>query len=103
MPPFMVIVVPQQTGYAGVMHIAVSVPRVACLIDGVKYMEPGDVKPSQDATELRRHRARGPTLRSLIKLAVRCDSAEELGQRLRRRYQRQQARPASGFAWPRPR
>ena len=37
MQPSMVIVVPQQTGYAGVMHLAVSVPRIACLIDGVKY------------------------------------------------------------------
>ena len=31
-------------------------------------------------------------LRSLVKLAVRCQSAEELGERLRKRYQRQRQR-----------
>jgi hypothetical protein len=92
MPPCMVIVVPQQAGPAGVMHIAVSVPRIACLIDHVKYLEPSDVKPPTDATERRRYRHRGPTLRSLVKLAVRCDSAEQLGQQLKRRYDRQRQR-----------
>ncbi len=32
---------------------------------------------------------RAPSLRTMVKLAVRCQSAEELGQRLKRRYQRQ--------------
>jgi hypothetical protein len=31
-------------------------------------------------------------MRYLVKLAVKCQSAEELGKRLRRRYQRQQQR-----------
>jgi hypothetical protein len=31
-------------------------------------------------------------LRFLVKLAVRCQSAQELGKKLRRRYQRQQQR-----------
>jgi hypothetical protein len=31
-------------------------------------------------------------MRYLVKLAVQCQSAEELGKRLRRRYQRQQQR-----------
>jgi hypothetical protein len=35
---------------------------------------------------------RAPSLRSLVKLAVQCQSVEELGQKLRRRYQRQQQR-----------
>ncbi len=59
----------------GVAHIWVSLPYVAELVDGVKYLEPDDVKPSADDTELRRHRARGPTLRSLVKLGLKCDSA----------------------------
>ena len=61
------------------------------LIDRVKYMLPGDVKPPEGDTELRRHRApRGPTLRSLVRLALRCESPEELGRTLKRRYERQQ-------------
>ena len=43
-------------------------------------MLPGDVKSPEGDTELRRHRApRGPTLRSLVRLAFKCESAEELG------------------------
>jgi hypothetical protein len=53
------------------------------LIDHVKYLEPQDVKPPEDDTELRRARApRGPSLRSFVKLALKCDGAEELGKRL---------------------
>ena len=88
----MVGIVPELTGYASIRHIAVSLPYAAQLIDGVKYMEPHQVQQSTDATERRRYRHRGPTLRSLVKLAVRCDSAEQLGERLRRRYQRQHQR-----------
>ena len=35
---------------------------------------------------------RAPSLRSLVKLALACDSAEQLGEKLRRRYQRQKQR-----------
>ena len=56
-------------------------------------MLPGDVKPPEGDTELRRHRApRGPALRSLGRLALKCESAEELGRRLKGRYERQQQR-----------
>lgn len=93
MQPHMVIRVPELTGYAGVRRVTVSLPYVAQLIDGTKYMEPADVKSPQGDTELRRARApRGPTLRSLVKLALKCDSAEELGRKLKRRYERQQRR-----------
>lgn len=88
----MVVIVPELTGYASIRHIAVSLPYASQLIDHVKYMGPQDVKPSEGDTERRRHRARGPTLRSLVKLAVKCQSAEELGQRLKRRYDRQRQR-----------
>jgi hypothetical protein len=80
----MVVIVPQLTGYAGVLHVAVSVARVACLIDGVKYMEPADVKPPEDDTERRRLRARGPTLRSLVRLAIARENARELDRLLTR-------------------
>ena len=74
------------TGRSRRRHAYVSVPRIACLIDHVKYLEPSDVKPPTDDTEKRRFRHRGPTLRSLVKLAVACDSAEQLGKRLKQRY-----------------
>ena len=77
-----------QTGYGGVIHCWVSLPHVPALVDGTKYMEPDDVKPSEDDTEKRRHRARGPTLRSLVKLALACESAEEMGKKLKRRFDR---------------
>jgi len=89
----MVVIVPELTGYASIRHIAVSLPYAAPLIDGVKYMLPGDVKPPDGDTERRRQRApRAPSMRYLVKLAVKCQSAEELGERLKRRYERQQQR-----------
>ncbi len=89
----MVVIVPELTGYASIRHVAVSLPYAAQLIDGVKYMLPQDVKSPEGDTERRRHRApRAPSMRYLVKLAVKCQSAEELGKRLRRRYQRQQQR-----------
>jgi len=83
----MIILMPQLTG-AGVCRIPVSLPYVPALVDNVKYWEPHAVKPLQDDTELRRYRARGPTLRSLVKLALRCESAEEMGKKLKRRFDR---------------
>ena len=84
----MFVQVPMLTGYASVRHVEVSLPFVAALIaDGEKYyMEPKRL----EGTELRRQRA--PSLRFLVRLALKCESAEELGKRLRRRYQRQQQR-----------
>jgi hypothetical protein len=88
----MVICIAELTGYAGVRHIWVTLPFVPALIDGRKYREPGDM-PRLEGSEAYRARApRGPTLRSLVKLARRCDNAEQLGLELRKRYQRQQAR-----------
>jgi hypothetical protein len=86
-PPMrrMFIQTPMLTGYASIRHVEVSLPFVAELIDGEKYyMEPKRL----EGTELRRHRARGPTLRSLVKLALACDSAEEMGKKLKRRFDR---------------
>ena len=50
----MVVIVPELTGYASIRHIAVSLPYAAQLIDGVKYLMPGDVKPPEGGTERRR-------------------------------------------------
>lgn len=88
----MVVIVPQLTGYATIRHIAVSLPFVAQLLDHVKYLEPSDMKQQPEGdTEKRRQRApRGPSMKSLVRLAVKCDSAEQLGERLKRRYDRRQ-------------
>ena len=50
----MVVIVPELTGYASIRRVAVSLPYAAQLIDGVKYMLPGDVKPPEGGTERRR-------------------------------------------------
>ena len=86
----MVVIVPELTGYASIRHVAVSLPYVAQLIDGKKYMLPGDVKPPEGGTERRRQGPpRAPSMRSLVRWAQKCDSAEQLGERLKRRYDRQ--------------
>jgi hypothetical protein len=85
----MVIRVPELTGYAAVRHVPVSVPYAEVLLDGKKYRLPDDVGPRLEGTEGYRARApRGPTLRSLVKLALRCQSAEEMGLKLKRRFDR---------------
>ena len=58
-------------------RVEVSVPYVAALVadtGGKYYMTP---KHIEDATERHRYRHRGPTLRSLVKLALACQSAEQ--------------------------
>ena len=45
------------TGYTSIRHVAVSLPYAAQLIDWVKYMLPGDVKPPDGGTERRRQTA----------------------------------------------
>ena len=94
----MIVQVPMMSGPAGVLLVEVSVPYVAALIgdDGKYYMTP---KRIDDPTEKRRYRHRGPTLRSLVKLALACDSAEQMGKQLRRRFDRSLAR--QGQAAPR--
>ena len=73
------------TGCASVRHVEVSLPFVEAILDGEKYyME----RRRLEGTELRR--ARAPLLRFPVRLALKCDNAEELGKRLRRRYQQQQ-------------
>ena len=95
----MVVIVPELAGYASIRHVAVSLPHAAQLIDGKKYMLPGDVKPLEGGTERRRqHAPRAPSMRTLVRWALKCDSAEQLGERLKRRYGRQRQR--QGIAPP---
>ena len=67
-------------------------PLVPGLIDGVRYFLPDTLLPpaGEELRPMSRPRItqpwapRGPTLRSLVKLAVACDPAEEIGKRLKR-------------------
>jgi hypothetical protein len=92
----MIILVPELTGNASVRHVAVSLPYVAELVDGRKYYMPDTVPRPEGYME---RAPRGPTLRSLVRLALRCQSAEELGKRIKHRYDRSLRR--QGIA-PRP-
>ena len=84
----MIIFAIELTGYGSIRRIAVSLPYAPELVDHVKYLEPEDM-PRLQGTELRRQRApRGPSLRSLVRLALRCESAEQMGQKLKRRFDR---------------
>ena len=101
-----------QSTSGAVIHTWVSLPYVGQLIDGKKYMEPTDAKPppqqstpgylevpysSRGGVGKRRFEQtprapRAPSLRKLVKLALKCDSAEQLGRQLKARYERQQNR-----------
>ena len=85
----MVTFVVQSTGYGQVMRVPVSLPLVPQLIDGVRYMKPSDVPHPE---HLGRRKSRGPSLRRLVRLALECQSAEELGEKLRKRFDRPRQR-----------
>jgi len=89
---------------SGTKRVRISLPLVECLLDHQRYFLPGEL-PAPAGEELRpmsRPRItkapRAPSLRTLVKHALKCQSAEELGQRLKRRYQRQRQR--AGIAPP---
>ena len=95
MAPSMVSLVTVPSAASGVKRVRISVPLVGCLIDGVRYFRPDDL-PAPAGEELRpmsRPRItkapRAPTLRTMVRMAVKCADAEELGERLKRRYDRQ--------------
>src|SRR4249919_1071310 len=91
----LLVVVPSESG---TKRVRISVPLIECLLDHQRYFLPGDLPPpaGEELRPMSRPRItkapRAPSLRSMVKLAVRCQSAEELGQRLKRRYQRQRQR-----------
>lgn len=113
MPPTMVILVPELTSYAKVRHMSVSLPRIDQLIadQPEKYLLPESiVRPAppvrsdsigHDEHLANRRRAyrmskqkdakppRAPSLRSLVKLALKCDSAEQMGKKLKERWEKQ--------------
>jgi hypothetical protein len=100
----MVSLVTVPSAASGVKRVRISVPLVECLVDGVRYFRPGDL-PAPEGEELRsmsRPRItkapRAPSLRTMVRMAVKCADAEELGEKLKRRYERQRQR--RGMARP---
>jgi hypothetical protein len=88
----MVIRVCELTGYGQLRYVWVSLPYVPALLDGEKYLMP-DATPEPETRDLRKlRRRRSPPLKALVRLALECESAEELGFAIRRRYERQQRR-----------
>jgi hypothetical protein len=107
MIPSMVAMVTIPSAASGVRQVRISVPRIDCLLDNRRYFLPGDL-PAPAGEGLRpmsRPRItkapRAPSLRTMVRMAVKCADAEQLGERLKRRYQRQLqrrglARPGNG-------
>ncbi len=99
----MFVTVAMHTGYGGIKHVEVSLPYIEVLVadsEGKYYME--RKPPSDNDSGLRR--SRGPTLRRLVRLALACDLAEQMGKQLRRRFdrslQRQQQRGGMSASAP---
>jgi hypothetical protein len=90
----MVRVHPILTDNSEVSYLLISLPLAPQLLDGDRYVLEDQLPPQVRKAR----RPRGPTLRSLVKLALACESAEEMGKRLRRRFERQQQR--QGIAPP---
>ena len=90
----LLVVVPSESG---TKRVRISLPLVPSLIDNVRYWMPDTLPPpaGEEHRPMSRPRItkapRAPSLRTLVKHALKCQSAEELGQRLKRRYQRQRA------------
>ena len=97
----LLVVVPSESG---TKRVRISVPLIPDLLDGQRYFLPGDLPPpaGEELRPMSRPRItkapRAPSLRTLVKHALKCQSAEELGQRLKRRYRRQKQR--AGIAPP---
>jgi hypothetical protein len=91
----------------GLRYTRVSLALVPELLDGVRYFRDGELPPpqglearspyapklggspmprSQDDPD---RRPRAPSMRTLVRWAIKCDNAEQLGERIRRRYDRQ--------------
>jgi|1185.fasta_scaffold37037_1 hypothetical protein len=102
----MVITVSMQAAF-GVRRVEVSVPLVPALLDGSgKYRDATAVaeaarKQHQEFAQMRhamrleqkrasyrRRHPEGRAFKSLVRLAVTCDSAEPLGEAIRKRYER---------------
>jgi hypothetical protein len=85
MIPSMVSLVTVPSAASGVKRVRISVPLVPGLIDGVRYFRPGDLPPpeGEELRPMSRPRItkapRAPSLRTLVKHALKCQSAGGAG------------------------
>ena len=111
MQSHMISLVPHLTTNCRIRHVRVSVPLIAALLDNQRYYLPDELAPpvGEELRPMFRPRIttphdgvsrtpRAPSLRSLVKLALECDSAEEMGKKLKQRFERQQQRKGAGPA-----
>jgi hypothetical protein len=74
-----------------VRQLRISLPLIECLVDGVRYFRPDDL-PAPTGDELRpwlRPRiTRGPSMRSMVRSALKNDLADETAKKWRRRFDR---------------
>ena len=104
MTPHMVFVCPFLTTAAQIRRLRISVPLIECLIDNQRYYRPEDLPPAtgEELRPLLRPRItqlkapmrapRAPSLKMLVRYALACDGAEEMGKKLKRRFERQKQR-----------
>ncbi len=101
----MVIVMPVFMANTDVRYLAVSLPYARQLVDHEKYLEVSDMPPpetrSNDLHRTRQGRApRAPSLRSVVKWAVKCDIARRaVGQAAKAAIRTPATAPGSGSAW----
>jgi hypothetical protein len=106
MQPHMVSIIPHQTTYGSIHRLRISLPLIPDLLDNSKYFLESDLPPpaGEELRPMSRPRItkapRAPSLRTMVRMAVKCADAEQLGER-KRRYQRQLqrrglARPGNG-------
>lgn len=83
MTPHMVFLAPHHSA-SQVRQLRISLPLIECLVDGVRYFRPDDLPPpagDELRPWLRPRITRGPSMRSLVKLALANEAAEETGRR----------------------
>ena len=82
MTPNMVFLVTVPSAASGVKRVRISVPLIECLVDNQRYWLPEDLPPpaGEELRPMSRPRItkapRAPSLRTMVKLAVRCQSAK---------------------------
>lgn len=69
----------------------ITLPLVPALVDGVRYLLEQDIPPPETRDMRKLRRSRAPSLRSMVRLAVAMDDADQMERALRRRLERDRA------------
>ena len=91
MPAAMTLTVSTLSGYGKVRRQDVSVPLVTTLLEPPsRYRLPAEPATNPANWRISARGKRGPSLKTLVKLAMKADTAEALGLALRRRFEQRQ-------------